>query len=162
MRFAIDHFLVALVWAGSHVFAAEPEVHVVRDGYAAVVSRPERLVEKLCALTNSASVSSAVHGNAHTAWRQLLTSESHVRVLFPDSRTLSLKRQDGQASQPQRVYGMLLPLPTGRWPPGIYLYTDTALISVAKYSPAMLRELVLEPDLKLAAVKPYTQLLSIP
>jgi hypothetical protein len=163
MRFGTLYFLLALThaWPGTQVLAAQPEVHVVRNGQATTVSRPEHLVAKLSALAESSSVSSTAYAAALATWKQLLASESHVRVLFPEPRILSLKLHNGQAQQPLRIHGLLLPLPTGQWPAHVFVNTGTNLISLTKFSPLALKELVQEPDLQLSTVKPYTSLLPI-
>ena len=161
MRFGTHYFFLALAlaWSGTQVFAAQPEVQVIRNGQATTVSRPEQLVAKLSTLAESSSVSSTAYAATVTTWKQLLASESHVRVLFPEPRILSLTLHNGQAQQPQQIHGLLLPLPTGEWPAHVFVNTGTKLISLTKFSPLVLKELVLEPDLQLSTVKPYTSLL---
>jgi len=150
-----------LAWQVVPTLAAEQEVHVVRRGQGLIVSRGEQVAAKLVALAESASVNSTAYAVAGDTWAKVLASDSFVHVSFHKPRTLRLEAPTGQARQPYQVRSLLLPLPTGQWPVHLLVEADGKTISLTKFNPLALKQLVSESELQLSAVEPYSSLIGI-
>jgi len=139
--------------------AAEPAVSVVRHGQSVVVSRGERVAAKLLALAESCSVNSTAYAVAADSWATAMASGSFVQLSFQSPVTLLLAGTNGQAREARQVQSLLLPLPIGHWPEHLFVQSGGNTISLTKFNPGALKDLVLEPELLLGSELPYRSLI---
>jgi hypothetical protein len=149
---------IVLASCGATACAAELEVRVVRNGQAVVVSQVQSLASKLVSLAESSSVNSTAYAVAADTWAQSLASDSYVHVVFPSPRTLRLKVHNNEVQQPLLVSELLLPLPKGRWPAHLLAQAAGTTIALTKFDPPVFKTLLVEPELQLSAVPPYSSL----
>jgi hypothetical protein len=117
------------------------------------------LAAKVIALAESCSVNSTAYAASKEAWAGATTSRSYVRVVFPEPRNVSLVRSDDGIRSEQPIREIRLPLPHGDWPAHVLVGNGNGILSLTKYDPFVLRELVLLPELELATLAPYKSLL---
>jgi hypothetical protein len=138
--------------------AVESVVNVVRNGQSVAVSRSEQVAGKLVALAESCSVNSTAYAVTTDSWSTALASGSFVQVGFKSPATLRLAGPGGQERQPYQVDALLLPLPIGRWPEHLLVQTGGKTVSLTKFDPLALKDLVVESDLRLGTALPYSSL----
>jgi hypothetical protein len=150
---------ILLTGAFASANAADTQAVVVRDGRHVVVADSATLAAKIIALAESCSVNSTAYAASKEAWTGAATSRSYVRVVFPEPRNVSLVVSDNGLRSQQPVQEIRLPLPHGNWPAHVLVGNGNAILSLTKFDPFVLRELVLLPELELAALAPYKSLL---
>jgi hypothetical protein len=151
-----------LLIAAAMIFCAgcaELELHAVRQKQDVAVSHGERLATKLVALAESCSVNSTAYAVSGDTWAQALASDSFVHVVFAEPRRARLKSRDNQSREECSIREILLPLPEGSWPPHVFVRSGTDTLAFTKYDPLALKQVILEPGLRLLAVRPYEYLL---
>ena len=142
--------------------AADVALRAVRHHREVVVSEKERLAATLVALVESCSVDSTVYAVYADTWAQVTASDSFVHVVFAAPRRARLQRRDNRGQAQGTVREILLPLPEGKLPDHVFVRTERDTVSLTKYDPRVLREVVAEQDLRLQAVEPYKSLLGLP
>jgi hypothetical protein len=160
LRYSINVILLSLALATScvHTRAAGLDVRVLRKGQPVVVGRAESIAAKLIAVAESCSVNSTRNAAAGNGWKPALASGSYVQVIFQSPHVLNLMDGKGRTREALPVHALLLPLPEGNWPAHVYVQVAGEVLSLTKYTPRSLTDLAQEPDLQLAAVKPYSSL----
>lgn len=152
---------ILLTCAFATASAADIQVVVVRSARHIVVADGAALAAKLVALVESCSVNSTTYASPKEAWAAVSNSRSYVRVVFPESRKVSLVRSEGQPRLEQSVQEIRLPLPHGDWPAHVFVGSGNEVIALTKYDPFVLRELVILPELELANIAPYSSLVHL-
>jgi hypothetical protein len=164
MNWSVRHImrvLAAMLLTGAFPLAnaADTQVVVVRDGRNLVVADSATLAAKVIALAESCSVNSTSYAASKEAWASAATFRSHVRVVFPEPRKVWLVRASDGLRSEQPIREIRLPLPHGDWPAHVLVGNGNGVLSLTKYDPFVLRELVLLPELELATLAPYKSLL---
>jgi hypothetical protein len=139
--------------------ADELQVRAVRHGKDIPIARKDAMAANVVALLESCTVNSTPNAGSAEAWRQQLAGDSFVHVVFPKPRELHLKTQDNQMRELRAVREILLPLPEGKWPSHLYARSDKDTLAFSKYSGVPLKDIAMDPDLKLGSVPPYDFLL---
>ena len=134
--------------------AGELEVHAVRGGQAVPVARAENLAANVVALLESCTVNTT-ESMPEQVWESQLKSDSFIHVVFPQPRELRLKTLDNERREMRAVKEILLPLPEGKWPSHVYARTDKEALSFSKYSGVPLKDIIMDPDLRIGSVPPY-------
>ena len=134
--------------------AGDLEVHAVRGGKSVPIVRSENLAANVVALLESCTVN-ATESMPEKAWERQLEGDSYVRIVFPKPRELRLKALDNERREAQAVKEILVPLPEGKWPGHIYARTENEALSFSKYSGVPLKDIIMDPDLRIGSVPPY-------
>jgi hypothetical protein len=150
----------ALICLTASAAPADIELRAVRNNQTVAVSDSQRLAAKLIALVESCSVNSTSNASVAT-WERIGSSDSFVHVVFSKPRTVSLERRDNQGREQRAIREVLLPLPENRWPRYVLVRSGNETVSLTKYNPLTLKEVVVEQDLQLLAVEPYKSLLRV-
>jgi hypothetical protein len=161
-RSALSLLVAAFIGGIAPVAAADVNLRVVRNKQNIAISSGERLATKLIALVESCSVNSTAYAVTGDIWAQVVASDSFVQVVFSEPRRIRLVSQNNQTRLQRLVREILLPLPEGRWPEHIFVKSDEDTLSFTKDNPLVLKEVVLEQDLRLHAIEPYKSLLGGP
>ena len=111
------------------------------------------------ALAESCSVNSTADAVSDDTWAQALASDSFVHVVFLEPRRARLESRDNQNREERAIREILLPLPEGSWPKHVFVRSGTDTLAFTKYDPLALQQVILEPELRLLAVRPYEYLL---
>jgi hypothetical protein len=138
---------------------AELQLHAVRQKQDVAVSHRERLATQLVALAESCSVNSTGYAVSGDTWAQSLASDLFVQVVFAEPRRARLESHDNQSREERPIRETLLPLPEGSWPKHVFVRSGTDTLAFAKCDPLVLRQVILEEELRLATVPPYESLL---
>lgn len=146
--------VVALLVAPAAV-ALDAQVVAVRHGRTIVVADRETLVRELLALAESCTVDSTDPTFTRRQWKAAAELPSHLRVVFPDARGVSLAGAGDRPRAVRLIHEIRLPLPDGRWPAQVLLAGRDGLLSLTKYDPLVLRRIVSIPGLDLGAEAPY-------
>jgi hypothetical protein len=162
-RSALSLLVAAFIGGIAPVAAADVNLRVVRNKQNIAISSGERLATKLIALVESCSVNSTAYAVTGDIWAQVVASDSFVQVVFSEPRRIRLVSQNNQTRLQRLVREiLLLPLPESRWPEHIFVKSDEDTLSFTKDNPLVLKEVVLEQDLRLHAIEPYKSLLGGP
>jgi len=161
MRLAVA--LAVLIGANALALAAaDVDIHAVRDNRTVAIGNSVSSVEKLIVLVQSCSVDSTPYVVSSTTWAQTAASGSFIHAVFSEARLVQLPSRDNRGREQRHVHEILLPLPEGRWPDHIFVRSGGDTLSVTKYDPLALRDLVSEVDPALLTVEPYKALLALP
>jgi hypothetical protein len=158
--FAYILLVAAFLGSGTFVCATDVQVRAVRDKREVGMTHPERVATKLVAIAESSSVNSTAYAVSDETWARILSSDSFVHAAFSPPRRMRLRGRNNRDREEHMVGEVLFALPLDSDPPHIYLKTEKETISVTKYDPDALRELVLEDDLRLRALPRYDSLLN--
>lgn len=135
--------------------AGDLQVRAVRGGQPVTIVRAENLAANVVALLESCTVN-GTESMPEKAWEHQLESDSYVYIIFPKPRELRLKSVDNERRETQAVKEILVPLPEGKWPSHIYARTDKEeKLSFSKYSGVPLKDIIMDPDLRIGSVPPY-------
>ena len=78
-----------------------------------------------------------------------------MHIVFPQPRELRLKTADNERREMLAVKEILVPLPEGKWPAHVYARSEKEVHSFAKYSGVPLKDIIMDPDLRIGSVPPY-------
>jgi hypothetical protein len=134
--------------------ADELQVRAVRGGRPVPIAHADDMAANAVALLESCTVN-ATQSMPEKAWERQLESDSYLHVVFPKARELRLKSLDNESRATLAVKEILVPLPEGKWPAHIYARTEKEALSFAKYSGVPLKDIIMDPDLRIGSVPPY-------
>jgi len=149
-RFAMNWAIgcvTVLVTASLLMSASTPDVRVVREGTPLTVSNPERLADLLVAVVESSSVNSTKYVRPKGRWNTATSAAALVHVKFPGGRVVRVMDADNRDRRPTLVEELVIVVPTDAWPDHVMLKTAKGIVSVTKYAPCPLTQLILAADL---------------
>jgi hypothetical protein len=146
--------MVGALNAGAGDTRGDLQVTAVRGGKPVPIARADDMAANVVALLESCTVN-ATESMPDKAWERQLESDSYIHIVFPKPRELRLKSADNETRETQVIKEILLPLPEGKWPSHVYARTDKEALSFSKYSGVPLKDIIMDPDLRIGSVPPY-------
>jgi hypothetical protein len=120
-----------------------------------MIERPAAVADTLVALVESASVNSTESVRPNGRWMQALAAPSRVHVRLEPPRHVRVMDAGNQEWRTQAVSEILVVVPRDAWPDHVLLKSDAGTVSVTKYSPCTLAQLVVEAELGLSDTPRY-------
>ena len=152
------------VFAGSY----GDEVRIVRNGLTQPDQPGPMLVTNVSRFLASAGYQSSAYAVNSNTWQELLASDSYVYVKLQPPRRVTLSGlppADLQKVAPRErveIDEIIVPLPEEHGPRHIYARIGTNTVSHTKFSPAVFKELIQEPALKLRETKVFREYSRLP
>jgi len=144
----------AFLLMSGFVLADDLQVRAMRGGRPVTIAQKADMAANAVALLESCTVN-ATQSMPEKAWERQLEGNSYLHIVFPKARELRLKALDNESRATLAVKEILVPLPEGKWPSHIYARTEKEALSFSKYSGVPLKDIIMDPDLRIGSVPPY-------
>ena len=145
----------AILWLAVFAGSYGDEVRIVRNGMTQADQAGSGLVTNVLRFLASSWYQSTAYAVKSNTWQELLASDSYVYVKLQPPRRMTLSGlppADLQRVAPRervKIDEIIVPLPEEHGPLHVYARNGTNTVAHTKFSPAIFKELIQEPALKL-------------